>query len=125
VRTRLDEIVEEEFEKVGRVLVFSTGEICKRVAELAFRHGVERGIIEGRKFDRGSRVEGFDHVQPAPAEENVPVRCPTCGGLPHPYPPSLDRRKGERRVIRDSVIGRVLGAFPEMERRSGKDRRKP
>jgi hypothetical protein len=50
-----------------------------------------------------------ERYKPAPAEEKVPVRCPTCGGAPHPYPPSLDRRKaGERRRIRvpEALCGR-------------------
>ena len=77
------------------------------IVRLKAEHGAELGIIEGHKFDRGLR--GFDLVRPAPAEEKVPVRCPTCGGAPHPYPPSLDRRKaGERRRIRvpEALCGR-------------------
>ena len=171
MRTRLDEIVEEEIraEAGDRHAGPMVAAICKRIAERAFRHGTERtheaftgctiGIwgpydkllvrgeevrpapaeekwtpgdcplcghiahggecAHGRAMHHGSTCKCAS-LYPAPAEEKVPVRCPTCGGLPHPYPPSLDRRKaGERRRVR---LMEALSPRPHTRRC---DRRKP
>ena len=148
MRTRLDEIVEEEIraEAGDRHAGPMVAAICKRIAERAFRHGVEQagtGMHEACKvrysgihFDlRGVQpapaeerhpeqdtvhAAQAERYKPAPAEEKVPVRCPTCGGLPHPYPPSLDRRKGERRVQLNGTYWVATGG-----NRRCCDRRKP
>lgn len=84
-RTRLDEIVEEEFYKQGGPYTMEYGE---RIAERAFRHGVEQAMREWVAVKPGPAI------QPAPAEEKrcshcfVDCKCFHCRG---------DRRKGERR----------------------------
>ncbi len=134
-RTKLDEIVDEEL-RAG----IDRGDPCRafgtRVAERAFRHGVEQTkkaatIVEPRVW-LGQIMDGAEirwgDVQPAPAEENTSVqeycdcgmyamrhvRQPNCSTVSfsswHRY---ADRRKGERRKSycgscnHDSHRGRV------------------
>ena len=92
----------------GRWDIIGTGEIQPAPAEE--RHP-EQDAVHAAQAER---------YKPAPAEEKVPVRCPTCGGLPHPYPPSLDRRKGERRVQLNGTYWVATGG-----NRRCCDRRKP
>jgi hypothetical protein len=128
MRTRLDEIVEEE-----------TGEDASpgwhvRIAERAFRHGVEQCVASpdwtGLQPSR---------VQPAPAEE----KCRSCWHTPHPGSPCSsglnecdnwrgcdNRRKGERRKVAHLRHGYTY-FYPDgpdtyrRDRRSGSDRRRP
>lgn len=94
MRTRLDEIVDEETENGLRW----SNAIVKRIAERAFRHGVERAFWSACLTERE-----WHPVQPAPAEEK-PLRYDWVykGG------PLItnERRKGpaERRV-RDATLG--------------------
>lgn len=121
MRTMLDVIVEEEFgfdDKCVR-------DAGKRIAERAFRHGVEQC----------SRVGMFDYrssVQPAPAEEKARVtQVGPAGSFTF-----TDRRKGERRKVqwwqnmsvcdeKGYMIDYRPVKYPTVDRRSGKDRRKP
>ena len=111
-RTKLDEIVEEELKRerdmdqpLNNVYSVNLGpaiaRVCKRIAERAFRHGVERCAAHANTYP------GPMNVQPAPAEEKKRCECGhedpgydrpclyttyKCEGGRHP-----DRRKGERR----------------------------
>jgi hypothetical protein len=109
MRTKLDEIVEEVL-AMGEGLSPERRENGNRIAERAFRHGVERAreatnVISGHEFDCNGAgllnimemaVNAARHqmanAQPAPAEEKhrcvIGGHCVTCDG---------DRRKGERR----------------------------
>ena len=149
MKTRLEEIIEEESGPGGWFVeqdgdTTHLGPTMRRIAERAFRHGVElgqfagwiackngHGVFMGQEVQPAPARERHpeqdavhaaqaERYKPAPAEEKVPMRCPTCGGLPHPYPPSLDRRKGERRVQLNGTYWVATGG-----NRRCCDRRKP
>jgi hypothetical protein len=143
VRTKLDEIVEEECKGLDA--------IGKRIAERAFRHGVERGeeflrltIQNLLKMDTDVLIRGAERVQPAPAEEKSCFwrvegvtaqeealrRCSSFTEIP-------DRRKGERRKGKETInalrgmgylddmrIWRLISISWQRDRRTGKDRRR-
>lgn len=94
MRTKLDEIVEEEMgEAHGPQITF--GAICGRIAESCFRHGVERAQ-DREQWNPGDPSK----VEPAPAEEKCPCGCPPwdcCYKDPATGEVSRDRRKAERR----------------------------
>lgn len=153
MRTRLDEIVDQELKKwngfVWSVVPWPT--VVRDVAERAFRHGVEQGI------DR-CQGHGFDHmaqyVQPAPAcaickdgsclthpaeKKGPPVGACSCGtigvcvtpGVIHRTdgPCFMDRRKGERRKEQwmqqlNTREGFKMKPWPAFDRRTRKDRRR-
>ena len=76
MRTRLDEIVDEELAAFPEL----RGQPCGgRIAERAFRHGVEQAVFGGWAFGGIEGVRPGPCYRPAPAE-NIP-----------------DRRKVERR----------------------------
>src|ERR1035438_8950361 len=107
MRSRLDEIVEEECIKGY------DGTVAKRIAERAFRHGAERHALWVKSVgDAAANV--VPKMVPAPAEEKAgrthawdcgislsvgictcgnPGRCPFWGGATN------DRRRGERRNL--------------------------
>ena len=110
-RNRLDEIVEEEA-RPGRWFVDLSGDAnhlgptMKRIAERAFRHGVERGWKIAMADSSFAPV-----IQPTGAEE----KC-RCGPEPHaPHEPPYhirewgygsrypDARKGERRMGNEAL----------------------
>ena len=108
MRTRLDEIVEEEIraEAGDRHAGPMVAAICKRIAERAFRHGVERGWKIAMADSSFAPV-----IQPTGAEE----KC-RCGPEPHaPHEPPYhirewgygsrypDARKGERRMGNEAL----------------------
>lgn len=132
MRTRLDEIVEEECRGEA---TYGGNEITvgRRVAERAFRHGVEQTKAaatcrEANVYGINLKIPEFGNVQPAPAED----RCAGKTGI-HVCP---DRRKGERRT--ETITGSLYrstagGAIPMYakdeggwwcDRRSGKERRR-
>ena len=134
MRTRLDEIVEEEIDRFvfGDKAQIYLREV--RIAERAFRHGVELGQYAGWiACKNGHGVFTGQEVQPAPAEEkpcnrvgcgwvqgphihaaaHVEEKCPDecwhgrnswLHGLHIPLP---DRRKGERRVDNSRYDARI------------------
>lgn len=95
MKTRLDEIVEEEGRRWVELMRPApwTGEqvvVAERIAERAFRHGVEQCDHVGTTDING------DDVQPAPSMEKC---CDWVDG-PHCHEGDRvfkDRRKGERR----------------------------
>jgi hypothetical protein len=122
-RTRLDEIVDQEYRPAGEHPSALWRALCLRIAERAFRHGVERGAAaNARQYYLDTNL-----VQPAPAKEKWNT---TWWG---------NRRKGERREEvnwpqnwvhgYDGENSRPIyqasehGAFM-YDRRSGTDRRK-
>lgn len=136
MRTRLDDLVDEEFRTEGwhSSMKFA----AKRIAERAFRHGAEMGGMAAVRLCEQIRLEkappefGYE-VQPAPADEKA---CTNCGHTPHgtdqckrcasrsilPY--CIDRRHLKRRTGPHSR--RILRGYAmEPDRRSGTDRRKP
>jgi hypothetical protein len=82
MRTKLDEIVEEEIAEARRVY-WTASDLVEtlggRIAERAFRHGVEQGAhgaIHATKFIDAVNPEEFSYrVQPEPVGEKK-VRCP-------------------------------------------------
>jgi hypothetical protein len=144
MRTRLDEIVEEEFRCFLTDLAYANmiNVRVKRATERAYQEGVSDALMaEGvGQIKTGARVglhvSGKD-VQPAPAKE----KCP-CGPVPHaphepPYHIRPDARKNERRMgneARNFVHGPTrpetrpiyqandYGSW-QYDRRSGDDRR--
>ena len=124
MRTRLDEIVEEECIKGY------DGTVAKRIAERTFRHGVEQhaALTDG---DSGA-------VQPAPAEEKYQIKTVPWGSVPGGW---INRRQGERRKGREmcyaamslrpgwwclnKITDHGCSSQSGLDRRSGKDRRKP
>jgi hypothetical protein len=86
MRTRLDEIVEEELPLAGP-FVGTIGEIGGRIAERAFRHGVER--VSEQLFKQPGRLL----VQPSPAEERS-RRCARCHYDPGSW--QYDRRSNSK-----------------------------
>jgi hypothetical protein len=136
MRSRLDDIVEEETAIVdtggsmtsdaATILHKAYRDVAKRIAERAFRHCAE--LAYERDAD-----PFYLELQPAPAEE----KCHGCGGAAHQYPPSIDRRQGERRNLDDASrydartdhyttmrpgLGRAVYEWLP-NRRSGKERR--
>ena|ERR1035438_8862782 len=117
MRTRLDEIVEEELHRCthteGRC------DCNKRIAERAFRYGVQQ-------------------AQPAPAEEKYQIKTVPWGSVPGGW---INRRQGERRKGREmcyaamslrpgwwclnKITDHGCSSQSGLDRRSGKDRRKP
>ena len=149
MRSRLDEIVEEECIKGY------DGTVAKRIAERAFRHGVERdrGLLQdildgacaaarsGTTWWTPAHVSSPRDVQPAPAEEkaNECQRDGTCPPFAHVFC-QPNRRKGERRKGQEMCYAMSLdpgwwclnkmtdhgcSSQSGLDRRSGKDRRKP
>ncbi len=143
MRTKLDEIVEEEgksggwhVQKEPEAPANLLRPTMDRIAERAFRHGVERGVATAPYMKDGRSYI----VQPAPAEEKpIPAPdCPArCGG-PHSLRASdgiyhCNTRKGQRRKAPTEVrwdpmqgevwIGKGYRDFGQ-NIRSGKDRRK-
>ncbi len=144
--TKLDEIVDEEFaywrpsdppRAYGRDCAIDGG---KRIAERAFRHGVERGVHAAVRDHPG--ITMFDSVQPAPAGEGEArpgFHESYCDDRRRHTPGNgrCDRRKGERRkVVSDGALrldgycGKQKMYFDVKvylwrdDRRSGLDRRK-
>lgn len=135
MRTRLDEIVEEECRRCG-IEPAPDGvieDVATRCANRAFRHGVERQweVMDIWGLEKKHSIIS-PPVQPAPAGEKCPTR-------PHGWTPECgfdhDRRKGERRKItpwtrerygRREYWGWVDGkeTGSGYDRRTGKDRRK-
>jgi hypothetical protein len=107
-RNHLDEIVDEE-----SMTEHSYRLMAMRIAERAFRHGVEQaeGAVNGALDKSMQSVLGVncEGVRPAPAEEKCwkhpykpPVgvcQIPGCTDPPFKHP--VDRRKGERRKGRE------------------------
>lgn len=140
MRTRLDEIIEFEVRASGfgswnteSSDLTTLPATVKRIAERAFRHGVEQ-LMKNVFVSYDT-----ENVQPAPAEEKPEggrYVCPheRCQ-MHHP-----DRRKGQRRAPDNWPMNWVhdpLGKLPsqpifqrhnhgsfEYDRRSGRDRRK-
>ena len=129
MRTKLDEIVDEESGQKP----FATQEKCDRIAERAFRHGVEQALFAEWGAQRpmtGLHIRS-GAVHPAPAKE--PTRfylAPWCTDAAHIFGPCMcDRRKGERRRKHKEFFYGVRyhtkGLYTsEPDRRSGKERRR-
>jgi hypothetical protein len=100
VRNRLDEIVEEEL-RIG-VLHSPT---VRRIAERAFRHGVERAQ---------QQPPHPSLIQPAPAKEELMCWCSSSS----PHPAHVDLRSRQRRKPDTCCSTSPCG------RRTGKDRRR-
>jgi hypothetical protein len=135
MRTKLDEIVEEECPMKGS---FKASPWVHRVAERAFRHGVERA--------RGWYLQTpAKDVQPEPVGEKTYAHPGCFRNTPHgAYECVEDRRKGQRRKGLEKQLVGIASVGPFMEhreslfcvsggsgwgewrtdRRSGKDRRK-
>ena len=133
MRTRLDEIVEEECIKGY------DGTVAKRIAERAFRHGAERHALWVKSVgDAAANV--VPKMVPAPAEETYQIRGVPWGSVRGGW---IDRRHGERRsvvsydlirtreapgngpVVRLYHISNSMDGKYYRDRRSGEDRRKP
>lgn len=113
MRTRLDEIVEEETRQVYPGAGAPRGGYLHRIAERAYQEGIAAALIaewEGQikaGVLTGLHVSGKD-VEPAPVEAEIagwvwPVEWHDRWCLEQRYPPPCvcgknDRRKGERRV---------------------------
>ena len=141
-RTKLDEIVEEEWGAAGYIwdLILP----AKRIAERAFRHGAEQAHEEQLKwftYAHGMKPVDLRDVQPEPAEEKgwrhpykPPIgvcQIPGCTDPPFEHP--VDRRKGQRRqgIVPSDCLQTLDGkrwyGYPGTiipDRRSGNDRRK-
>ena len=116
MRTRLDEIVEEETRQVYPGAGAPRGGYLHRIAERAYQEGIAAALIaewEGQikaGVLTGLHVSGKD-VEPAPVEAEIagwvwPVEWHDRWCLEQRYPPPCvcgknDRRKGERRKGRE------------------------
>ena len=137
MRSRLDEIVEEECIKGY------DGTVAKRIAERAFRHGAERHALWVKSVgDAAANV--VPQMAPAPAEEKEWTQADSAAFWRRQCAPDSpfwgyfwkprDRRQGERRKGQELVSGASKTfnvtslSFPwswQTDRRSGLDRRKP
>lgn len=134
MRTRLDEIVEEEIGQFKLAALVTLA--VERIAELAFRHGVEMGGMAAVRMCESIRKGtatgwGGETVQPAPVET---IPAAPWGFTQHGYriPGVVDRRKGgepasrpDRRQGERRKGGRRRGCPGVVcrNRRSGSDRR--
>ena len=129
MRTRLDEIVEQEMRLAIGLMPAGPHEYGKRIAERAFRHGVEMH----QKMSVGHNAIWCGEVQPAPA---APPACTNlingvwCRCHCDDRRRGVERRKGgEKRAIRwfkGDCIGIWQGnshMFWNDDRRTGSDRR--
>jgi hypothetical protein len=124
MRTKLDEIVEEEVQRAGATFFTRTGpdEMGKRIAERAFRHGVEGGVATAPYMKDGRSYI----VQPEPVGERpIPApHCPArCGG-PHSLRASdgtyhCNTRKGQRRKDERGQLRSFIWQLPEDTRSYG------
>ena len=135
-RNRFDEIVEEELNGKRLEIPAVLGYV-KRIAERAFRHGVEQGLGPAPGV-----LKYIQSVRPAPAkggcacgcddpwahqgQGNVyPVKQVAWGSVPGGW---IDRRKDQRRHPQACpTCGKEFQYqwIRSPDRRSGKDRRKP
>ena len=138
MRTRLDEIVEEERACLNGWAAYPAG--LHKIAERAFRHGVEQAHGVFAYLDPNGR-----NVQPAPAEEKPQCSCRSVGICCTPNvihrtdgPCFMDSRKGERRkgtedqaCVLPPLDGKDVSPIYQFnsrmfwlrDRRTGKDRR--
>jgi len=105
LKTYLDTIVEEEIRTIHKCAEedCSHWKAVKRIAERAFRHGVERLHQQGcdGRPNRLFHFESCGDIQPAPAEEKCCCSTPMCEyGCKctiHHWAVGSNRRRGERR----------------------------